>query len=156
MDNISQSGSGTGLDYTTQPSSGGLSTDDFQPDTSFTSSSIYDGPVDVEISTTGLENLQDIGEPSSVVPSMTTPGQFVQIEAADYPGDGLNIGMLLGASAALFLVLTVVIFAVIGVPSAATASLAKYPLVYPGVILGVSIILSLVGFLFGSTLQKKS
>jgi len=154
LDHVSQ-GSGTGLDYTTQPSSD-LPSDDFQPDTSFTSSSIYDGPVDVEISTTGLENLQDIGEPSSVVPSMTTHGQFVQVEAADYPGDGLNIGMLLGASAALFVVLTIVVFAVMGVPNAATTSMAKYPLVYPGVILGVSIVLSLVGFLFGSTLQKKS
>ena len=152
LDHIS--GSGTGLDYTTQPGSDAPS-DDFQPDTSFTSSSIYDGPVDVEISTTGLENLQDTGEPSSVVPSMTTPAQFVEVEAIDYPGNGISIGMLLGSLTALFLVLTVVMFAVMGVPSAATASMAKYPLVYPGVIFGVSIILSLAGFLFGTTQQKK-
>lgn len=163
MDHISEgsgtgldhvTGSGTGLDYATQPDSD-VPSSEFQPDSSFTSSSIYDGPVDVEISTTGLENLQDVGEPSSVIPSTTMPSQYVPVEVVDYPGNGMSIGMLLGSLTALFLVLIVIMFAVMGVPSGATASMAKYPLVYPGVILGVSVILSLAGFLFGTTQQKK-
>lgn len=121
-----------------------------------TSSSIFDGSGELDISTSGLENLQDSGEPSSVVPpSMTIPtGETVEALAFDYPGNGLGVGMLMVAISSLFLALTVMIFALNEVPSTTTQSLSINLPAYCSGLLGLGIVLGLVGMFFGKA-QKR-
>jgi len=125
-------------------------------DAAITSSSIFDGAVDLDISTSGLENLQDIGEPSSVMPpSMTVPTVGVdQVFVMDPAGNGLGIGMLLAALAALFTTFTIVIYALRGVPSSTTASMAQHSLAYSGGFLAAGIVLGVAGMFLGKV-QKR-
>ncbi len=125
-------------------------------DSPITSSSMFDGSVELDISTSGLENLQDTGEPSSVVPSsITVPAaERQEVQVVDYAGNGLGIGMLLVSLFSLFLVLIVVTYALMGVPSTTTAWLARYPVAYSGGLLALGIGLGLVGMFFGKV-QKR-
>jgi len=138
----------TGLDTQTDQA------DHFDP--AITSSGIFDGSVELDISTSGLENLQsqDFGEPSSVVPSSTFIPHPAETQTMDYSGNGLSIGMLLVALVTLFVTLTVTIYAVSGVPSSTAVAMAKNPLAYSGGLLVLAIVLGGAGMMFGK-MQKR-
>lgn len=125
-------------------------------DAAITSSSIFDGSGELDISNSGLENLQDAGEPSSVMPpSMAMPtGESIEALVFDYPGNGLGVGMLMVAIGCLLLALTVVIYAVMGVPSSTTGSLAMHLPGYCGGLFAMGIVLGLVGMFLGKA-QKR-
>ncbi len=125
-------------------------------ETAITSSSIFEGPAELDISTSGLENLQDIGEPSAVMPPpMAAPAAAeVEAEPFDFAGNALGIGMLSAALAALLVALIVMIYALAGVPSSTTASLAGSPLMFGVGTLAVGGVLTLIGVLFGKTVAK--
>jgi len=137
-------------------SSSGLSDTMDAIDAAITSSNIFDSSGELDISTSGLENLQDTGEPSSVVPpSMTIPaGETIEIVPFDYPGNGLGIGMLLVATGCLFLTLIVVIYALMDVPSTTTAALSKNLLGYTGGLMALGTALGLTGMFLGK-IQKR-
>lgn len=122
-------------------------------DTAITSSGIFDTGVELDFSTSGLENLQDIGEPSSVVPSMAIP-IGVAAEPVDYPGNGLTIGMFLVAISCLFITMTIMIYAIANVPSSLTSSLSQYTVAFSGGMLVLAAILGGIGLMLGKTQQR--
>ncbi len=113
-----------------------------------TSSGIFDTGVELDFSTSGLENLQDIGEPSSVVPSMVVPTGG-QPQPMDYPWNGLTIGAFAVATACLFYTLVVLIHALGRVPSPLPQWMIGSPLgVAAGGVVAIGV-LGGVGFLLG-------
>ena len=126
-------------------------------ETAITSSSIFEGPAELDISTSGLENLQDIGEPSAVMPPPMagTPAVVAEAEPFDFAGNALGIGMLTAALTCLLVALIVVIYALAGVPSSTTASLAAHPLAFGVGTLAFGGVLTLIGVLFGKTLAAR-
>ena len=122
-------------------------------DTAITSSGIFDTGVELDFSTSGLENLQDIGEPSSVVPSVAIPASMAP-EPVDYPGNGLTIGVFLVAIPCLFVAMAIMIYAIAGVPSSLTASLSQYSGAFSGGMLVLAAILGGVGLMLGKTQQR--
>ncbi len=121
-------------------------------DHGLTSSSIFDGPIDLDISTSGLENLQgDIGEPSSVVPSeaMFAGHEEMVLLPTDYSGNGLAMGMLAVSLVSLFVTLVVMTYALTDVPSSVTATIAKSPGGYTFGLLFAAGLLGLAGWFFG-------
>ena len=77
-----------------------------------------------------------------------------QVFVMDPAGNGLGIGMLLAALAALFTTFTIVIYALRGVPSSTTASMAQHLLAYSGGFLAVAIVLGVAGMFLGK-IQKR-
>jgi excisionase family DNA binding protein len=123
-------------------------------DEAFTSSNIFSGSVELDISTSGLENLQDMGEPSSVVPSVMIPQTTAMPEVVDQAGSGMTAGAFTVALVALLLALVVVIYGVAGVPSSLTGSMSSHlPLYCVGLIV-LALVLGGVGMVFGKTQQK--
>jgi len=124
-------------------------------DTAITSSSIFEGPTEIDISASGLENLQEIGEPSASIPSesMGIPMAMEPVEL-DYAGNGLGIGVLLVASACLFLAMVTMLYAITGVPSSTTASLAQHPTTFAFGMLAATAVFGLAGMMFGKSFKR--
>lgn len=124
-------------------------------DTAITSSSIFEGPTEIDISASGLENLQEMGEPSATIPSesMGIPMAMEPV-VLDYTGNGLSIGVLLVAAVCLFLATATMLYAIAGVPSSTTASLAQYPTAFAFGMLAATAVLGLGGMMFGKSFKR--
>ncbi|MAE64372.1 MAG: hypothetical protein CMJ18_08870 [Phycisphaeraceae bacterium] len=99
---------------------------------------------------TGLE-----GVPSSPEMGMAMP-MGAYMEPYDPPGWGLTIGFLLAATIALVMSLIVSIYAVAGVGSALTRTIAADSgkvMMYTGIMIVVAAVLGIVGFFIGKTRQ---
>ena len=92
------------------------------------------------------------GMPVQPMPVMMSGG-----EPFDGAGSGLGVGMLLGATVALILVLMAAVAALTNAPSALTAAMAQSGdtvLMYSGIVLVVSIVLGAVGFFVGKAVSR--
>lgn len=116
------------------------------------SSGVFDGAIAVESGPSGLENLQTSSE---VVPSggMAVAGAYMA-ESYDPAGSGLGIGMLLGATISLVIVLIIAISAVSGVPSELTVRMTSGPntlIMWTVGLLVASLLFGVIGYFVGKS-----
>ncbi len=128
---------------------GGGESSDLKMEAGPSASGVFDGAIlaDEASSATGLEHLQTSAAP----PVAATMPISVPTEAYDAPGSGFTGGLLIGAMAVLIIGLVVGIFAVRGVPSEMTASLAANQVLYIVVMFAGCGLLGLAGFLIGKS-----
>ena len=102
---------------------GGSEGSDYKMDQGPSASGVFDGTLLLgeHGGSTGLDHLQGSGEPS---PALATAPISMPVEQPDPAGNGLVSGLLAGATAVLVVAMIVAIFAVRGVPSSVTATIA--------------------------------
>ena len=132
---------------------GGGESSDLKMEPGPSASGVFEGAILAaeSSSATGLEHLQSTQSP----PVAATMPISVTEEAYDAAGSGLASGLLMGTMATLIIALAVAIFAVRGVPSELTATLASNQILYLAVMLVGCGLLGLAGFLIGKA-QKVS
>jgi excisionase family DNA binding protein len=128
---------------------------------------IYPGsggePSDVKVDTamgSGVSAVADAGSASGLeeISSQASPAMIAMAgEAYDPAGSGLSVGMLIGATITLFILLIVAVFAINGAPSAIASTMAANDtnlLMYSGILLGGSIVLGVIGMFIAKATAK--
>jgi len=124
---------------------------------------VFEGAISMETGASGPSGLENLGEPSPVVPSATTPTQPASAaafaaEPYDPAGSGLTTGLFLGATITLVIGLMVVVAAMAGARSSITTLMtqdANMLYIWCGGLLVVSILLGVVGLVVGKAVGSK-
>ncbi len=141
------------------PGSGEAS--DAKLDSAAGSSGVFDGALSMETGASGPSGLENLGEPSSVIPTSSAATQSAPVtysapEAYDPAGSGLTSGLFFGTMITLVLGLMVVIAALAGARSQVTSLMtqdANMLYLWCGGLLVVSIIFGVVGMFVGKAMS---
>jgi excisionase family DNA binding protein len=117
-----------------------------------------DAKVDVSIGS-GVSAVAEAGSSSGLeeIGSQSMPMVSMHAEVYDPGGSGLSVGMLLGATITLILLLIVTMYALMGVPASITAAMTESGdklIMYSGALLLGSVVLGVVGFFIGKATAK--
>ena len=110
---------------------------------------IFDAAGGVESAPSGLADVEAGGAPSEVSPST-----IVLAEASDPAGSGWTAGMLIGATAALVILVMMTMASMLGSISALATKFAEDPMIYSGGLLGVSVVLAIIGLFIGKAMGR--
>lgn len=111
-----------------------------------------------ESGASGLENLQPSSGTAAIAshePSATMPVSFAAPEAFDGAGSGLGTGALAAACLTLVLALIVAIGAIQGAPVALTRTFQENLWLWVGVLLGVTVVFTIVGWVIGKMFDRR-